>query len=77
MDMKKNIDWKGYVELRLRQGAKITRIMAELADITAQSPATVWNWKKGRYKPTKAAQRLLDIWWNLPEPARKEFFPEL
>jgi hypothetical protein len=31
----------------------------------------VWNWKKGTHKPTKAAQRLLTIWWYLPEQARR------
>lgn len=74
MDMRKNVDWKGYVAMRLRDGVKITRIMAELADITAQSPATVWNWKAGTHRPTKAAQRLLDIWWALPEEQRSIYF---
>lgn len=71
----KSIKWEQFVEMRLREGCKVSYIVDELASITAQSPTTVWNWKAGKHKPTEAAQRLLDIWWHLPEEARKAFYP--
>lgn len=70
------VDWEKFVAMRLREGTKLTYAIEELARITAQGTSTVWNWKMGKYKPTRAAQRLLDIWWHLPEEARKTFFPE-
>ena len=75
MDMKRRtIEWQQFVDMRLREGKKITAIVDELAHITGQSAATVWKWKKGEKAPGIAAQRLLDIWWYLPEEESKAFF---
>lgn len=70
----KNVEWQEYVALRQREGARVSQITHELASITAQSPATVWNWLAGKKGPSRAAQRLLNIWWHLPPEQRDAFF---
>jgi DNA-binding transcriptional regulator YiaG len=53
-----------YIADRQAEGAKLTHIVGELADITGANTRTVWRWVKGECTPTNSALRLIQLWYT-------------